>query len=29
VVLAVADFAMLFGGVRESCFLSNKSCQTV
>ncbi len=24
VVLAVADFAKLFGGVRESCFLSKK-----
>jgi hypothetical protein len=23
-VLAVADFAMLFGGVGESCFLSKK-----
>jgi hypothetical protein len=23
-VLAIADYAMLFGGVRESCFLSKK-----
>jgi hypothetical protein len=23
-VLAVADFATLFGGIRESCFLSKK-----
>jgi hypothetical protein len=23
-VLAVADFAMLFGGIGESCFLSKK-----